>query len=216
MCYVPYVSSWASRTCCRIYMCDMTHGLAHYICAHHLSYVHVWHDTGSCHTCEYESRAHVNCEGITAVFSASHVSHKNETRHTSECVMSKRHSLYRNEACHTYGCVTSHMWKREPRTSQPRGLPCAPPQLSRHDAYEWDMSHICMRHVIYLSANTGWQRLIGSLIFIGHFPQKSLIFSGSFVENDLQLRGSYESSPPCTSLWMSLVYIFFCTYACEQ
>jgi len=64
-----------------------------------------------------------------------------------------------------------------------------------------------LRGIAAHSARYRVERLIGSLISIGHFLQKWPIFSGSFVENDLQLRGSYESSPPC-SVCMSHIYGF--------
>jgi len=70
-------------------------------------------------------------------------------------------------------------------------------------------SHMTCHMISIGISATRWRRLIGSLIFKGHFPQKWPISSGSFVENDPQLRGSYESSQLCTwrvdiKLWVSI------------
>ena len=63
-------------------------------------------------------------------------------------------------------------------------------------AHTYVYVHIHMSMCTYIctfaaNSHTGWRRVIGCLMFVGHFPQKSPIVRGSFAENDLQLKASH-------------------------
>jgi len=66
-------------------------------------------------------------------------------------------------------------------------------RVVRHDAYVCNTIHS-------YSPSTEWRRVVGYLIIIGHFSQKSPIISGSFAGNDMRHWASYESLPPTRAM----------------
>ena len=126
------------------------------------------------------------------------------TRHIGMlwCHVSVRHDTQYIETWHWQGDMTHNTLRYNlSRMQLPRmRAPQKSPIISGSFAANESPSH-----------PTGRRRVIGCLIFTGHFPQKSRIISGSFAANDLRLEASYEFLPSCRNTWMNCASQFIVT-----
>ena len=142
------------------------------------------HTATHCNTLQHTA-THCNTLQHTAAYSNTlqhTATHCNTLQHTATHCNTLQHAIHAHRA---------QTWAQDLHpTAQHRAQhPCKHPPVRIFKKYA--------HYQIYCVSSTGRRRIVGCLIFVGHFPQKSPVISGSFAGNNLRLQASYGFSPPC-------------------
>ena len=77
-----------------------------------------------------------------------------------------------------------------------------------HHSVTWNVKHFYVKcKTFHVTCFTGWRRLIGSPKLQIIFHKRATKYRALLRKMTYKDKGSYESSPPCTTLWCFITHI---------